>query len=60
MAKPSKSQNPEFLEKRRKAIVELAKRRRQLDLLRAAGISTDRKTKVSGPVTFAGSPPPQA
>jgi hypothetical protein len=29
MAKSSKSQNPEFLEKRRRAIVELAKRRGQ-------------------------------
>jgi hypothetical protein len=33
MAKPRKSQNPEFLEKRRSAIAELAKRRRQGRLL---------------------------
>ncbi len=59
MAKPIKSQNPEFLEKRRRAIVELAKRRRQVTSS-AARLDPSRKVaKVIGPVSFAVRPQPQ-
>jgi hypothetical protein len=61
MAKSSKSQNPEFLQKRRNAIVELAKRRRpQGRQLTTRAVSLDRGgAKVSGPVAFAVRPQPQ-
>jgi hypothetical protein len=57
MAKSSKSPSPEFMEKRRKAIVELAKRRRQKGALRAAGVSLERG-KLGGRLSFASAPPP--
>lgn len=59
MAKSSKSQNPEFLEKRRRAIVELAKRRRQGRQVTSSTASLDRNAKVMGPVAFAVRPQPQ-
>jgi hypothetical protein len=64
MAKSSKSQNPEFLEKRRRAIVELAKRRgqgRRLVSSAAAPLGTAAKEthagKPLGPVAY--TPRPQ-
>jgi hypothetical protein len=60
MAKSSKSQNPEFLEKRRNAIVELAKRRGQGRPLMTRAVSLARGgAKVSGPIAFAVRPQPQ-
>lgn len=56
MAKSSKSRNSEFLAERRKAIIELAKRRRQKNLMRAA---VNRAAKVTGRVSLASAPPPQ-
>lgn len=53
MAKSSKSQNPEFLANRRKAIAEMASRRRRQQLLRASSISStpsDRRSDVVRPV----------
>jgi len=60
MAKSRKSQNPEFLEKRRSAIAELAKRRGQGRRLGAATLDV-RSTvaKVIAPVAFAVRPQPQ-
>lgn len=61
MAKPNnKSSNREFLAKRRKAIVEMAKRRRQEQMLRVSGINvTDGSAKkVSAPIALPGAPPP--
>ena len=61
MAKSSKSPSPDFMEKRRKAIVELAKRRRQQEALRATGISLERRPKLDGGrLSFASAPPPQS
>lgn len=62
MAKSSKSQNPEFLEKRRNAIVELAKRRGQGRPLMTRAVSFGRggaKVSGPGPVAFAVRPQPQ-
>ena len=61
MAKPNnKSSNAEFLAKRRKAIAEMAAKRRQQQLLRVSGISvTDSSTnKVATPISLPGAPPP--
>jgi hypothetical protein len=60
MAKSSKSQNPEFMEQRRKAIAELAKRRRKVEGLRATGISLERRDKLGPRIAFASAPPPQS
>jgi len=60
MAKSSKSPNPEFLENRRKAIAELAKRRRQQEMLRATGISLQQRAKLGGRISFGSAPPPQS
>lgn len=61
MAKSSKSPSPEFMEKRRKAIAEMAKRRRQQELLRATGISLEQRPKLGeGRISFASPPPPQS
>ena len=60
MAKSRKSQNPEFLERRRNAIVELAKRRGQGRQLATRAVSLARGgAKISGPVAFAVRPQPQ-
>jgi hypothetical protein len=62
MAKSSKSQNPEFLEKRRNAIVELAKRRGQRRPLTSSAATVDARSKVAkiiAPVAFAVRPQPQ-
>lgn len=59
MAKSSKSPNPEFMEQRRKAIAEVAKRRRQRERLRATGISMEQRNKLAGRISFASAPPPQ-
>jgi hypothetical protein len=63
MAKSSKSQNPEFLEKRRRAIVELAKRRRQAPPLTSGAVppldASRKVAKVIGPVAYAVRPQPQ-
>ncbi|MGH9318857.1 MAG: hypothetical protein ACRD21_03650 [Vicinamibacteria bacterium] len=62
MAKPSKSQNPEFLANRRKAIADRARERRQQgnrETLGASSNSSERGPKVAGPVNFAATPPPQ-
>jgi hypothetical protein len=62
MAKSSKSQNPEFLEKRRRAIVELAKRRRKTPSSAAplgASQPGPHAAKVIGPVAYAVRPQPQ-
>jgi len=62
MAKSRKSQNPEFLERRRNAIVELAKRRGQIRRLTSSAATLDtrnRVAKVIAPVAFAVRPQPQ-
>jgi hypothetical protein len=62
MAKTSKSQNPEFLEKRRRAIVELAKRRGQGRRITPSVAAVDARSKVAkviAPVAFAVRPQPQ-
>ena len=61
MAKPNnKSSKAEFLAKRRKAIAEMANKRRQQQLLRVSGISVaDSSTnKVAAPISLPGAPPP--
>jgi hypothetical protein len=63
MAKSEKSQNPEFLEKRRTAIVELAKRRRQRGRLTSSAATVDTRSKVAKvitPVAFTVRPQPQS
>jgi hypothetical protein len=63
MAKSSKSQNPEFLEKRRRAIVELAKRRGQRGRLTSSAAALDARSKVVKvitPVAFTVRPQPQS
>lgn len=53
MAKPSKSSSREFLAQRRKAIAEMAKKRRQQQLLRGSGISVaDASAKTAPPISF--------
>jgi hypothetical protein len=60
MAKSRKSQNPEFLEKRRNAIVELAKRRGRRPTSSPATLDARSKVaKVIAPVAFAARPQPQ-
>lgn len=61
MARPSKSQNPEFLARRRKAIADLADRRRRLQILRASGIALGRgNSKIVTRLTLSGpASPPQ-
>ncbi|MGH9391988.1 MAG: hypothetical protein ACRD1Z_20490 [Vicinamibacteria bacterium] len=62
MAKSSKSQNPEFLEKRRTAIAELAKRRGQRSRLTLSAAAVDPRNKIGkimAPVAFAVRPQPQ-
>lgn len=62
MARSSKSQNPEFLERRRKAIADLADRRRRLQILRASGITLERgNSKIVTRLTFSSpASPPQS
>jgi hypothetical protein len=57
MAKPSKPESPEFMARRRSAIVELARKRRQKELVRAAG-PMNRNAKPR--VLLAGSAAPQS
>jgi hypothetical protein len=62
MAKSRKSQNPEFLEKRRSAIAELAKRRGQRRQSTSSAAASDPRrqvAKVMGPMAFAVRPQPQ-
>ncbi len=62
MAKPRKSQNPEFLEKRRSAIAELAKRRGQRRQSTSSAAASDPRSKVAkvmAPMVFAVRPQPQ-
>lgn len=61
MAKSRKSQNPEFLERRRSAIAELAKRlghRRRLASLVAAVDPRNKVAKVMAPIGFSVRPQP--
>lgn len=58
MAKPSKPESPEFMAQRRRAIVELARKRRQKELFRAASGSMNRSAKLR--VLVAGSAAPQS
>jgi hypothetical protein len=53
MAKPSKPESPEFMARRRSAIVELARKRRQKELVRAATAPMNRNAKLR--VLLAGS-----
>jgi hypothetical protein len=57
MAKPSKPESPEFMAQRRRAIVELARKRRQKELVRAASGPMSR-SKLR--VVLAGSATPQS
>ena len=57
MAKRSKPESPEFLARRRSAIVELARKRRQKELVRAAG-PMNRNAKPR--LLLAGSAAPQS
>jgi len=62
MAKSRKSQNPEFLERRRSAIAELAKRRgqrRRLASIVAAVDPRNKVAKVMAPVGFSVRAQPQ-
>ncbi len=62
MAKVSKSQNPEFLEQRRRAIAERAKRRGQkpaVTSITARSQVASKVAKIIPPVAFAVRPQPQ-
>jgi len=62
MPKSRKSQNPEFLEKRRSAIAELAKRRGQRRQVTSSAAAVDPRSKVAkvmAPMAFAVRPQPQ-
>ncbi len=62
MAKSSKSQNPEFKEKRRRAIMELAKRRGQGRGVASSAAAVAPRSPVGKaipPVAFAVRPQPQ-
>jgi hypothetical protein len=66
MAKSSKSQSPEFLEKRRRAIAEMAKRRGQKRAVTvtasnpvATGVAS-KVAKIIPPVAFSVRPQPQS
>ncbi len=59
MAKPSKSSSREFLAQRRKAIAEMANKRRQQQLVRGSGISVgDASVKTTTPISLRGAAPP--
>jgi hypothetical protein len=58
MAKPSKPESPEFMARRRRAIVELARKRRQKELVRAATAAMNRSAKLR--VLLPGSAAPQS
>jgi hypothetical protein len=59
MAKTNKSSRREFLAQRRKAIAEMANKRRQQQLLRRSGISVaDTSSKTTPPVSLRGAAPP--
>ena len=59
MAKPSKSSSQEFLAQRRKAIAEMANKRRQQQLVRGSGISVaDTGAKATAPISLRGAAPP--
>ena len=63
MAKSEKSQNPEFLEKRRRAIVEMAKRRGEKGRLTPSAATLHARSKVAKvitPVAFTVRPQPQS
>ena len=62
MAKPSNSSSREFLAQRRKAIAEMANKRRQQLLVRGSGISVgDAGVKTAAPISLrrAAAPPSQ-
>ena len=59
MAKSSKSPTPEFLENRRKAIMELAKKRRRETLIRTSGVTSDGNgNKIAPRFSLSPTPPP--
>ena len=59
MAKPSKSSSREFLAQRRKAIAEMANKRRQQQLVRGSGISVaDTSVKTTVPISLRDAAPP--
>ena len=59
MAKPSNSSSREFLAQRRKAIAEMANKRRQQQLVRGSGISVaDASAKTTTPISLRGVAPP--
>lgn len=59
MAKTTKSPTPEFLENRRKAIMELAKKRRKETLIRTAGVTSEANdSKVTPRYSLSSAPPP--
>lgn len=60
MAKPSKSPSPkqEFLENRRKAIKEMAAKRRKETAMQAANVTVAGASKPSARFALTGTPPP--
>lgn len=58
MAKPSKSSSREFLLQRRKAIAEMAKKRRQQELVRGPGISVADSGPKTTTISLRGTTPP--
>ena len=59
MAKSSKSPTPEFLENRRKAIMELANKRRKETLIRTSGVTSDgNDNKITPRYSLSSAPPP--
>jgi len=59
MAKPTKSSRQEFLAQRRKAIAEMANKRRQKQVVRGSGISVSgSSTKTTTPISLRGAAPP--
>lgn len=59
MAKPTNSSSREFLAQRRKAIAEMANRRRQQQLVRGSGISVgDASVKTTPPISLRSAAPP--
>ncbi|GMR24444.1 MAG: hypothetical protein BMS9Abin37_2989 [Acidobacteriota bacterium] len=59
MAKPTNSSSREFLAQRRKAIAEMANRRRQQQLVRGSGVSVgDASAKTLPPISLRSAAPP--
>ena len=57
MAKSNKNSKPDFLTKRRDTIAEMANKRRQQQILRAAGISVaDESPKMTPQISLPGTP----